>query len=144
MSTISDAEIGWLSGIADGEGCFTSKSIARVRGKCFFQFRIEATSAAMIQRVSDIYKILNIRHTLSHRFPHGGTRMAYRVEVSRKRELQQLVTVLLPHLVVKKSEAVLLLQYLETDCRNGHNVRQESVEASQILMDDLRRLKRVS
>lgn len=102
---ITDAEIGWCAGFLDGEGCL---SVHRTRtNKLTVQFRAVNVEPEPIERLQRI---------LGGTVRCWGVRRPPRVPAwcwyCRSRDLEGVLTVLLPHLTVKHDQAEAALAYL--------------------------------
>jgi hypothetical protein len=139
---ISDIERGWLAGIADGEGCFSSK-LTKV-GRPYFTFRVEATSAAMITGVKRICDAIGVSTKVSSRAPKGGTKVAYRIEIGKKSDLRVFLLEITPALVTKRPEAELLLHFLTKDSPMKYDSTAHGKKSGISVMHSLRSLKLVA
>lgn len=125
---VSEAQIAWLAGIIDGEGCFSikrpiqRKSGKRVGYRTSYQVWLVLcnTSQSMVERTSEILDTLGIGHQPIREVwkGKGATRYQYWLHIARKNELLQLTEILLPHLVAKRDEALVVAWYLRRACRS--------------------------
>jgi hypothetical protein len=105
------AEIAWLAGILDGEGCLTTKSTSERGLSCVVT--IESVSPTIIDEVLRILTKNGIPF-----FVEGpmwrklSTRSSWRVRIHRKQAVLNFCTLVLPYSVVKKPELLLVQQFL--------------------------------
>lgn len=125
MTKVSDADLAWLAGIVDGEGCFSVKRpIVRQtyqQGKrTSYQLWLVIcnTSEPMMRRVKKIYDALGVEVGPIRRAWKGkkATRWQFTLEVARKHTLLMLTQAILPHLTAKRDEALVVEWFLKRAC----------------------------
>jgi LAGLIDADG-like domain len=105
------ADVAWLAGIIDGEGCLTSKRNSQRGLSCVIT--IESVSEAMVQKVLQILRDCGIAFcTEAPLMRERSTRPSYRVRVQRKEAAFALCNLVLPYSVVKRPELLLIQQFL--------------------------------
>ena len=146
----SEAEIGWLAGIIDGEGCiyghFANRHRNSTGGNMAIEIRVESTSIAMIGKVALLCKDIGVHCTIdSNRRQKGSTKESHRVNITRRDEVLKFLRVVRDYLVVKQSEADVTIAFYERfgDQRRDHSARATYNEKV-ALFDTLRSLKRTA
>lgn len=124
------AELGWLAGIIDGEGCISAYLGS---GKVKFEITIDTVSPKMEKHIRKIYRSHDIWHTEYVKTNPGGTRPVLRVRVAKKLGVIKLLELVLPFLVNKKQEAKTLIDWYRN---NDHKDTS--------IIDELKRLKKVA
>ena len=124
---MNEADIAWLAGIVDGEGCFSVKRpIVRKSGsakgkRTSYQLWLVIcnTSQAMIVRVSQILTDVGVSYQPIRRVWKGrrATRWQYWLHVARKSDVLKITQILLPHLTAKKTEAQVVEWFLKRACQ---------------------------
>lgn len=125
---ITNTELAWLAGLFDGEGCFCVRIMNRGRnlksiGSIHCKVTVQATSKVMIDQIELIYIKLGIRYALDGpRMMARSKKPAYKIEVFRKADVENILSTVLKYLVVKKSEAALILAFYEKhrDTQHGN------------------------
>lgn len=142
---MSPLRIAWLAGIIDGEGCIQAYNRAATdhrRHTFNLQLEVTSTSETMLNTVADILTGLGIGYYLSPPFTvRLSRRPLRRIGVYTKANLRNLLTVLIPHLVVKRPEAERLLRFLERACLHKRYRYQPEDLA---MVEELRAMKRKS
>lgn len=125
MSKVSEADLAWLAGIVDGEGCFSVKRpIVRKsyqsgkRTSYQLWLVICNTSEPMMRRVRDIYDALGVTGAKPRRVWKGkkATRWQHWLEIAQKHELLRVTQAILPHLTAKRDEALVVEWFLKRAC----------------------------
>lgn len=116
MEPISRDELNaaWLAGIIDGEGhiAFVRNE---ARGHRVSKVVVGNTDPRMIQRVSQLWTEWGVKfwyrwEDLSRRYPGGREFM--HIEAAGNTGVAKLLQIILPHMVAKKDQAEVLLEYL--------------------------------
>jgi hypothetical protein len=106
----TDLELGWLSGIIDGEGCFT---LAKGSNSGFSPgFKLVNTNEMIVTEVIFIFTKLKIPYFIYNSFRTGKQRPAKRIEVNGIKRLKYTIELLLPYLMAKKLEAQFMLDWI--------------------------------
>lgn len=125
MTKVSEADLAWLAGIVDGEGCFSVKRpIVRKsyqpgkRTSYQLWLVICNTSEPMMRRVKAIYDALGVTGAKPRRVWKGkkATRWQHWLEVAQKHELLRVTQAILPHLTAKRDEARIVVWFLNRAC----------------------------
>lgn len=104
------AQRGWLAGILDGEG--TIAGMLREDGRCKCGVAIYNTSPKIIERVRSLVgEILGCQMKVELRVPADKTTM--QIRVGRYEEIIALLEKLMPDLVGKRDQAILLSEHLK-------------------------------
>lgn len=123
MATPTD--LAYLAGILDGEGCFYAYLINKRKnyktgGNIDVRIAVHVCSSAMILRIQEIYDALGVSYTMvPGRMLKRSTRPAHKIYVARKADVVCLLKAVLPFLVVKRPEAMLILAWME---KWGHHM----------------------
>lgn len=115
---VTDFEFGWLSGIIDGEGCFTMSKGSR--GSYNVGFKLVNTNLEIISKFCEILRKLRIEYHIYDAHRSGNQRPAKRVEINGPEKLRKALEILLPYLTAKKEQAILLSEYLQTKLNTPH------------------------
>lgn len=115
---VTDFEFGWLSGIIDGEGCFTMSKGSR--GSYNVGFKLVNTNLEIISKFCEILRKLRIEYHIYDAHRSGNQRPAKRVEINGPEKLRKALEILLPYLMAKKEQAILLSEYLQTKLNTPH------------------------
>lgn len=123
QTTVKETETAWLAGIVDGEGCIAflrrtdyvsrdgTNRLLEVRCDVKIAMADEDTINFVGQLIAEIVGEDNVRVFCEQR-KIARTRPLWRVEVNSKGGTQTLLKALLPYLVTKRIEALLVLDYL--------------------------------
>lgn len=124
---VSTADIAWLAGIIDGEGCFSVKRpIVRRSGKrsgykTSYQVWLVLcnTSLSMVERAQKILRGLGIEPQPIRKRWKGkkATRWQYWLHLAKKADVLRATQALLPHLTAKKTEAEVVVWFLNRACQ---------------------------
>lgn len=115
------AEIGWLAGIVDGEGTFgfyecTSVNSKGYKSRTFMSsIRVSNYDSRIVENVARIMSaLLNGRSISVSPDRHG-----FKVSLNKQSDIVLLCRHLIPHLIGKKDQAVLLVNILTNFKTNG-------------------------
>lgn len=146
----TEAELGWLAGIIDGEGCIYGHWINRYRsntgGNVVVEVRVESSSLAMIAKVILICDDIDVHCTFDgNRRQKGSTKASHRAEIRRQGDVLKFLCVLRNYLVVKQSEADVAIAFYERfgDQRRSRSGRA-TLDEKVVLFDTLRSLKKTA
>lgn len=103
LDTLSDLEIGWIAGILDGEGY-----IGLHGGKYYCP--LVGVANTNIHIIAKLCSLTGIVHVSKHQ-PKGNRKLLYNWEVSAVRDVILLLSKVSPHLIGKKYQAEILLEY---------------------------------
>jgi hypothetical protein len=115
-------EVSWLCGIIDGEGCLTIRILLRktknygIRPRFQPQLTIVNTDESLMQRCSDVFESIHIKHRLYSRNRKSKGKIMYCIDVFAT-GLREFLPMVKDHLC-KKEEAEILLQALELTEKN--------------------------
>lgn len=107
---VTDFELGWLSGIIDGEGCFTMSPGSK--GSYNVGIKLVNTNNLIIEKICDILRKLNLAFHVYDAHRSGNQRPAKRVEINGVMRVEKALKKLLPYIVAKNEEATVLLEYV--------------------------------
>lgn len=145
---ISDLELAWLAGFADGEGTFVLP-IHRKTGLINAYLSVSNTNVANIERAKWIVSGISgrqIRYTPTN--VKQGWRPCYRLTVNNHHEIALVCRALLPWVVGKREHAEVMLRYIalvtggdcDPQCRRKH--RSKMTDEHYGLVAQLRHLNR--
>lgn len=145
----SEAELGWLAGIIDGEGCiraYWSNRKQEVGGSLAIDVRVEACSFAMIGKVASLLTGLGVHyHFEKHRLPKAGNRVTQRITIKRKLAVLALLDIISPYLVVKQREADVAREfYRRWPDQRRLNTARAPKEEKIFVFQEIKRLKMVA
>ena len=113
----TEAELGWLAGIIDGEGTITIQR--RMRHKKYPEYEaricIVNTNTDIIYKCDELFHKMNI--TPYHQIPNDGAHNKlplYEIRITRLAYIKILLDSIVIYLVGKKSQAQLVLQYVNS------------------------------
>ena len=121
MTVVSEADIAWLAGIIDGEGCFAvkrpiiRKTYKKGVGTPYQLWLVLCnTSKPMMDRVVSLLAEMQVGHQPMRKVWKGdkATRWQYWVHIARREQLLAVTEALLPHLTAKRHEAEIVLWFL--------------------------------
>ena len=134
---LTEAQIGWLAGIVDGEGNFQiCNNGSHLRAKCI---AITNTSPLLIERVASLIREAGMKcrvYNLS-----GGPswqpqwKPAWSVEVGQIDSMKAFLKMIRPHLVEKKERCDIVLSFIEIrhSYRPRHRVRRTTTDEERLL-----------
>jgi hypothetical protein len=118
---------GYLAGMIDGEGSITA--VAQTKPNDFhWMFKprifIANTSSRGIHYVKDLLEeIVNHPLTLDERDREGNRRRQYTVQVSAHPDIPIVLRVVLPDLVIKRDQAILIADHMEWRLKQPRKAR---------------------
>ena len=115
---VTEARIGWLAGIVDGEGSIMFGGTKRNDHHIYTPIvTICNTDPGMILEITKIYESFGIAFYIQHR--EGGSctgnlgkKTLHQITVNRLSALSILLPLLIPSLITKRTKAVLMLQFV--------------------------------
>jgi len=116
---VTEARIGWLAGIVDGEGSLLFGGSNKSGHQRFTPIiTICNTDPGMILEITKIYESLKVSFYVFHRnggdlTGHFGRKQIHGINVNRLSSLEILLPILIPHLITKNTKAVLMLQFVK-------------------------------
>ena len=133
-------QIAWIAGIIDGEGCIYGKSLKPGHTTVMLKLDVQSVSKRMIDELETFFIMQGVEYKrLPTVMQKLSTRPAERIVVWKKRSLLKLLTILSRYLVVKKPEALRVMEFLSKSCK----VKKYFATAADLtIIDDLKRLKR--
>lgn len=123
---VTDIEIGWLTGIVDGEGCI---AIFRNPGHNNYKslrphFEITMTDERALKKVMEIFRKCNLEGWILQKSPGNKKhKPCYCVKLQGYVKVKPVLELLIPHLVIKKVQAELTLDFINRRLEkrsNGH------------------------
>lgn len=161
-----ETDIGWLSGIIDGEGYIglevmhserfnkrkikgNPKSLSKIgennpqwkggKPKRYFAPRISVanTDPAIIVKARDLLKSYGIGYYIMEKKAVEPRQAVFTIRIDRLSHIKTLLEITLPHLVgYKKAKGSLLLEYVSGRVAKGHNLTKGSNHCNQIPYSD--------
>lgn len=119
---LSDFEIGWLAGVFDGEG-YVGLSVNTTNRSIYPACKVTSTHLAFIQEVERLTKIIGIEYSFYERNPKQKNHStSWTVDIRTCKRVKILIDVLLPHLILKKPHAEVILEFCNSrlSLRYGH------------------------
>jgi len=147
---MNEAELGWLAGIFDGEGCIWSEwsnSKRQVGGSLCILAQVEACSEAMIMRYASLLSEAGIEFYLSKNKPRTNPkwRQSRQLLIKRRSETLKFLRLVRDHLVVKQKEADIAIEYLKAwGDQRFRNAEKAPADVKLSVFNELRRLKLVA
>jgi len=153
QSISREGDNAWLAGIIEGEGSFqfvdhagTHKDFVHLRA----QIHVYNTDARMIRKISEIYVRNGIRfHYYLQKNPHAiNGKDGIRITAAGYQNMKKLLDLILPYLVSKLDQALLMREYVEKrsvsrlrDSRGWLIVDESMREESRWYKAEMKRLK---
>lgn len=111
----SKTDLAWLAGIIDGEGCiWICRHYVKTRGYLrFIPFvQITNTNFQIIEKSKKILDALGISY-YNQSFKYSGEKEKWDIKIGKRDQVKKILESLLPHLVGKKDQGVVMLDYLQ-------------------------------
>lgn len=113
------AELAWLAGMMDGEGCiglyeYTRTKIPRhrvIRG----MVTIVNTHKPTMETIADFYQELGVTYYWRHNETRLGWKDSYFIVLQNRESIDILLTAISPYLVTKKKQAEICLQFVKRE-----------------------------
>lgn len=124
---ITEAQMGWLAGIIDGEGCFYLADYLDKKGYWYVRIGVTVanTSFAMIAEAKQIIESL-IGHSIAfHRDRSMGKfakKESVKLQINSMPDCSLLTSLLLPYLIAKKRQAEIMVEF----CSLGRSFRSKN------------------
>lgn len=106
LSVSHRSDISYLAGIIDGEGCL--RIIKRSSGGWDVDLSVTSTCRVMLEHIQKSFG-----GTIARENRGGDNEQAYRWHIAAKPTLLNLLPILIPELVIKKMNAILLLDFCQ-------------------------------
>ncbi len=138
------ADIAWLAGIVDGEGCLRAKfnSHDRTIPTIWLELRIGNTSMSLLEKCQRIIQDLcHKKHNLNKHCRTENLHVMWSIEVTKQNYLLTVIEAILPHLTSKRAQAEAMLVYLRSR-KNRKHYHQPYTQEELGLVDALKFLKR--
>jgi hypothetical protein len=123
-------DLSWLAGIWDGEGTI---SVRKNHKNCQYSPRLQVvnTNPAMIRKICEIFDSLNVRYYLYEKKQSPGavlraTRQCWALHVQTLSHGAILLNALLPYLVAKREQAILLKRFIDSRLYRRSKVSRNS------------------
>jgi hypothetical protein len=129
---MQDVDLAWLAGIIDGEGCFTIYSVKRKDANSpspSANLTITNSNCLLLERCREILDELDIKY-LYHdpKNGHQQGRKVMRIRVKNYSSLRKLIELLLPFLIGKRDQALVMLQFVSLAGQRGKLNLQDRTE----------------
>ena len=143
---LTDAQIGWLAGIVDGEGNLQlCQNAMHIRAKVIV---LTNTSGLLIQAVSNLLTEAGIEHRIQNLSRGPGWKKqwktAWNIEIGKVDHMKAFLALIHPHLVEKKVRCEIVAKFLER--RRSYKPRRrmkiETTEGDLLLASQMRALNR--
>lgn len=114
VPTLSEREIGYLAGFIDGEGTISIyRTYRRYKGNVSFRAKPEISVSSTNLKVIELMK----KYGFKHRTQKGNDRLPnrktlYYISIRRFNAIDQLLTQIKDSLVVKKEQALIILEFI--------------------------------
>lgn len=109
---VTQFEFGWLSGIIDGEGCFSMSKGSK--GSYNVSIKLVNTDELIILRIEVILRKLKIPYHRYNAHRTGNQRPAWRVEINGPKRIKTALDILLPYITAKQDQAKAMYDYVCT------------------------------
>jgi hypothetical protein len=142
QATVTEIEKGWLAGIIDGEGCIHID--IDTKGGSHPYITVTNTNILIIEKVADIWKRLGVGCRV-YRFQNKPPRaVKINAMVFGFKRLKPALTAIMPYLVGKKDEALLLYRFVESRLKvdmHGPNETRKITNQEMKYILELKRMK---
>lgn len=136
LTSLPDAELGWLAGIIDGEGYIgirfdkpkVSKNLRAV-------LSVKMTHLATMELIANYFCC-----SLIQEHSRRGYKTLFAASVSGKKA-EAIIKVLQPYLITKSEEAELFLRFTSTVLTHGSTISKRTLEYRQDLANELKRVR---
>ena len=141
------AEIAWLAGIVDGEGClyagFNQRSDPNWAKMMKVNLRIGNCDLSLIEKSQKIILKVAGRKYKIHSQTNGMPNVLYTIDVENQRGIYLVCRVMLPYLTAKRKQAREMMRLLESRKRARHGDWKAKLTEREIRMvEKIRALKR--
>jgi hypothetical protein len=133
---LSEVQLGYLAGIIDGEGCihlsarrkrvyFCHKRGKTYRGECspYPSIQITNTNLIVLERIQEwLNGWGHIRKFVSK----DGRKPRFTLAIDSARQVETILTAILPYLIIKNPQARLILHYIRRYCSGDLSTEEES------------------
>jgi len=118
QETVSEAEMGWLAGVIDGEGCMHID--LEPRNGAHPYLTITNSNFVLAEKVAGIWHRLGVGCRIQTRKRHNPRHSPVKdVMVIGYRRLEKALAAILPYLVAKQDEGLLLQEFIQSRLRVG-------------------------
>ena len=107
-----NSQIAWLAGFVDGDGCINAQIVARNDYKLRYQVRVTLTLFQSTER-HHILLLLYIQKLLKSGVVRKRNDGMAEFCITGAKQLKEALLLLLPHLKLKRQQAILVLQIVE-------------------------------
>lgn len=108
---VTDFELGWLSGILDGEGCFTLSKGSN--GGFSPSIKIVNIDEIILHHIEMILIKLKLSYFIYDSHRSGNQRPAKRIEINGIMRVKRALDLFLPYILAKQKQAKLLLKWVD-------------------------------
>ncbi len=144
---VSDIEIGWLSGLFDGEGCVdfqqSKSSYCKKKDRqgldvyYYPRVRICMTHANTLLRVKKILSDLFMAHHISWRYPQKKeNKSSWSLEIVGFQRVKKFLLYITPYLLTKKKDAENMIDFIQL--RESHVQHDGYSEKESSLIEKMR------
>jgi hypothetical protein len=127
-------ELGWLSGIIDGEGTI---SIVK-RASCFVPVvKMSNTSKILIDKYCEILDKLDISYHCYGKQKEGNRKYQWEVSIEGRPRVYKIITLLQDILIAKQNQAIKVTEWIES---RGLDLRGKYTKNQLDIIDDIRLL----
>lgn len=152
MPENSQTDFAWAAGFLDGEGCLLlDKHKNNNKTESFYSYYPRIAVTQIYTKPLDKLSRMFQGNVILSRSANGNNRTLYRWDISGSQRCKYVLTNTLPYLLVKKDQALVLLEYIERVISRGSNFAKgkqgwgvltpEEIAYRQKIVLDLRKLK---
>lgn len=113
----TEVEIAWLAGFLDGEGTIgISRSNSKSAPRAYLRPHLQApnTDKCLIDHMTAIIeKVTGKKQSITHHVMPEGCKPMWRTQVHTQWECAMLIPLLLPHIISKKRQAQIVLEFCQ-------------------------------
>ena len=110
---VMDNNIIWAAGFLDGEGTFTIKRVRYIRNKSKLYYQPYISCAQTIRGIKAIERLRQLFGGHIYRYHEKRNRFDTVTWATVSRDSEQVIKMLLPHLLLKKKQAKILLEFYD-------------------------------
>lgn len=136
-------KVSWLAGITDGEGSIYARWHSRSGGSLEHVWTVGMTCLHTMKTVQTLVReITGRKYKLHNSHAHRNNKACWRICVSRKSALLQLMEALLPYLVTKRAHALIMQRMAAY--KVGHTTWGKPAERPEWVRESVIELKRLN
>jgi hypothetical protein len=126
----------YLAGFIDGEGCL---GLRRVKTTIRPRITITNTNKEVLELIRGFVGSGSI---CKSRTKGEGWKCAYRWQLEGKQSIGKVIDGVLPHLIVKREQGIVLKRFIDTIQEKSHRLRPEVIIERELLLETMKQLNK--